>query len=90
MPKGPSKKEKKEIEKMQALSGQDFEVAYLENMTRVQSESLKQFHSESKDSQSSSLRDAASQDSTALTQNYQMLEKIAQAHNVGVDSKGTK
>ena len=89
-PKGPSKKEKKEIDKMQALSGQDFDTAYLENMGQVQRESLKQFHNEARDSQNSSLRDAASQDTDPLTQNYQMLQKVAQAHNVDLESNKKK
>jgi putative membrane protein len=31
-PKGPSKKEKKELERLQGLSGQDFDMAYLQDM----------------------------------------------------------
>lgn len=89
-PKGPSKKEKKEIDKMQALSGQDFDTAYLENMGEVQRESLKQFHNEARDSQNSSLRNAASQDTDPLTQDYQMLQKVAQAHNVDLESNKKK
>lgn len=89
-PKGPSKKEKKELEKMQALSGTEFDTAYIQAMGRAQRECLKHFHSEANDSQNAALRQAASQDTAPLTQNYQMLEKLAQAHNVNLDAKEKK
>lgn len=89
-PKAPSKKEMKEFEKMQALSGQDFDSAYIEEMGREQRASLKEFHSEAQDSQNTSLKQAASQDEPVLTQHYQTLEKIAQDHNVDLDSKEKK
>lgn len=89
-PRGPSKKEKKELEKLQALSGPDFDSAYLEDMGRMQRESLKHFRAEAKVSQNAALRQAASQDAQVLAQNYQMLQKVAQAHNIDLDAKEKK
>jgi len=89
-PKGPSKKEKKELDRLQGLSGQDFDTAYLQDMGHVQQESLKQFNDEAKDKNGGSLQQAATQDTPVLTQHYQMLEKLAQAHNVDLEPKERK
>lgn len=89
-PKGPSKKEKKELERLQGLSGQDFDTAYLQDMGQAQQESLKQFNDEAKDKNGGPLQQAATQDTPVLTQHYQMLEKLAQAHNVDLEPKERK
>lgn len=89
-PKGPSKKEKKEMARLQGLSGQDFDAAYLEDMDHAQRESLKQFNEEAKNSGNPGLKQAAGQDAPVLTQNHQVLEKIAQAHNVDLEAKEKK
>jgi putative membrane protein len=89
-PKGPSKKEKKELERLQALSGQDFDSAYLQDMSLEQQESLKQFNDEAKNNNGGSLQQAATQDTPVLTQHYQLLEKIAQTHSVELESKERK
>lgn len=89
-PKGPSKKEKKELDRLQGLSGQDFDTAYLQDMGRAQQESLKQFNDEAKDKNSGSLQQTATQDSPILAQHYQLLEKLAQTHNVDLEAKERK
>ncbi len=89
-PKGPSKKEKKEIAKMEALSGQEFETAYLQAMAREQQQTLKLFHKEAQNTANQALAQAARQDAQVLDQNFQILEKIAQAHNVDIESEEKK
>jgi putative membrane protein len=89
-PKGPSKKEKKELDRLQGLSGQEFDAAYLQDMGHVQQEGLKQFNDEAKNNNGSPLQQAATQDTPILTQHYQMLEKLAQAHNVDLEAKERK
>lgn len=84
-PKGPSKKQKKQIDKMQALSGADFDSAYLQEMAKEQQHDLKQFQSET--GAGSGLQQLAKADLPVLTQNYQILEKVAQAHNVTLENK---
>lgn len=84
----PSKKEKKEIAKIQGLSGQSFEIAYLQAMAHEQQESLKRFHDEAKDSANPGLERAAREDAPVLTQSFQLLQKVAQAHNVEIAGKG--
>lgn len=84
-PKGPSKKQKKQIDKLQTLSGAEFDSAYLQEMAKEQQHDLKQFQSET--SASSGLQQLAKADLPVLTQNYQILEKVAQAHNVTLETK---
>lgn len=87
-PKGPSKKEKKEIDAMQALSGQQFDSAYIEAMAREQGQSLKLFRDETTNTQNKALLTVVQADTPVLAQNLETLKKIAQAHNVEIDAKG--
>ena len=89
-PKGPSKKDKKEIDKLQSLSGTDFDNEYLQAMGSAQQQSLKLFNTETKDSQNPSAQQAAQADTPVLEQNYQILQKVAQAHSVNLDAMEKK
>ncbi len=81
----PSKKEKKEIEALQQLSGADFDSAYLQAMAREQAHCLKEFKDEEK-AQNPNIQKTAQMDEPILTQHYQILQKIAQSHNVTLAS----
>ena len=85
-PKGPGKKEKQEIAKLQALSGPDFDTAYLQAMAKQQQQILKEFKNESGAGQGSGAQQAARMDEPVLTQNFDILKKIAQAHNVTIEN----
>ncbi len=86
----PSKQEKKEIHQLQALSGQQFDAAYLQDMAREQQQSLKLFRDETKDSGNRALVQAANADTPVLAQNLQILQQIAQSHNVDVNGTEKK
>lgn len=86
-PKGPSKKAKKEIERLQALSGPDFDTAYLQAMAKQQQHDLKEFESEAQSGQNPNIQQTAKQDEPVLTEHYQVLQKLAQTHNVTLESK---
>ena len=81
----PSKQEKKEIAQLEQLSGPDFDSAYLQAMAREQAHSLKQFKSQ-ENAQNPNIQKAAKMDEPILTQHYQILQKIAQTHNVTLAS----
>lgn len=85
-PKGPSKKQQKEIDRLQALNGQDFDTAYIQAMAKQQEHDLKAFKDEVSGGQTPNLQQAAKQDEPILEQHYQVLEKLAQAHNVTLES----
>ena len=82
----PSKEQKKEIAQLEQLSGTDFDTAYLQAMAREQSHSLKQFKS-GESLQNPSIQKAAKVDEPVLDQHYQILQKLAQTHNVTLDAK---
>jgi putative membrane protein len=81
----PSKQEKKEIAQLEQLSGPEFDTAYLQAMAKEQEHSLKQFKNE-ETAQNPMLQKAAKVDEPVLTQHYQILQKIAQTHNVTIAS----
>jgi putative membrane protein len=81
----PSKQEKKEIAQLEQLSGPDFDTAYLQAMAKEQEHSLKQFKSE-ESAQNPTIQKVAKFDEPVLTQHYQILQKIAQTHNVTIAS----
>ncbi len=86
-PKQPSKKDRQEIEKMQSLSGADFDAAFIRAMLKDQQDDLKSFKSESESSQDPTVQQLAKMDEPVLSQHLQILEQIAQSHNVSAESK---
>jgi putative membrane protein len=82
----PSKEQKKEIAQLEQLSGPDFDSAYLQAMARAQARSLKQFKSE-QSAANPNIQKAAKLDEPVLDQHYQILQKLAQTHNVTLDAK---
>jgi putative membrane protein len=81
----PSKEQKKEIAQLEQLSGAEFDTAYLQAMAKEQEHSLKQFKSE-ETAHNPMLQKAAKIDEPVLTQHYQILQRIAQSHNVTIAS----
>lgn len=86
-PKGPSKKAKQEIAKLETLAGPDFDSAYIQAMAKQQQHDLKQFKDEASSGQNPAVQQAAKQDEPVLTEHYQVLQKLAQTHNVTLESK---
>jgi putative membrane protein len=81
-PKAPSKRDKQEIERMEALSGQDFDAAFLKAMLHDQQTDLKDFKEEAQSSQDPAVQQVAKMDTPVLSQHLQILEQLAQEHNV--------
>ena len=86
-PKEPSKKAKKEVERLQALSGPDFDTAYIQAMARQQQHDLKGFKNEAQSAHNPSIQQAARMDEPILAEHYQVLEQLAKVHNVTLESK---
>lgn len=83
--KEPSKKQREEIKKMQALSGPDFDAAFLRAMLKNQRTDLKDFQDEER-SQDPNVQHLAKMDEPVLTDHLQILERVAQSHNVSEQS----
>jgi putative membrane protein len=86
-PKEPSKKDKQEIARMQTLSGADFDAAFIKAMMKDQQSDLKDFKDEAQSAQDPTVQQLAQMDTPVLSQHLQVLEKLAQAHNVTLESK---
>ena len=86
-PKGPSKKDKKEIAKLQGLSGQDFDREYITMMVKDHQQDLKEFKEEAQLAQDPNVKQVAQQGSNIIAQHLQLIEQIAKSHNVAVEGK---
>ena len=86
-PKNPSKKDKQEIAKMQTLSGPEFDTAFIQAMMKDQKSDVKDFKDEAQGAQDPTVLHLAKLDEPVLSQHLQILEELAQAHNVSVESK---
>ena len=84
-PKGPSKKDKKEIAKLQGLSGDDFDREYITMMVKDHRQDLKDFKDEAQAAQDPSVKQVAEQGSNIISQHLQLIEQIAKNHNIPVE-----
>jgi len=82
VPKGPDKKDKKLIAKLQTLSGQDFDNQYIQAMLKDHKQDLKEFKEEAQTTQDPNVKQAAQQGATVIQQHLQMIEQVAKNHNV--------
>lgn len=86
-PKGPSKKDKKLIARLQGLSGNDFDTEYIKAMVKDYQEDLKDFQSEAQTTQDPNVKQVAQQGQNVISQHLQMIEQVAKNHNVPVEGK---
>lgn len=86
-PSGPSKRDKKEIEKLQSMSGQDFDREYITMMVKDHQKDLKEFQSEAQAAQDPTVKQIAEKGSQVIEQHLQIIEQIAKAHNIDVGGK---
>jgi putative membrane protein len=86
-PKGPSKKDKKEMAKLEQLSGPDFDREYITMMVKDHQQDLKDFQSEAQVAQNPNVKQVAEQGSTVISQHLQLIEQIAKSHNIPVEGQ---
>jgi putative membrane protein len=86
-PKGPAKKDKKLMEKLQGLSGDQFDKEYITAMLKDHQDDLKKFKAEADAAQDPTLKQVATQGTTVITQHLQLAEQVAKNHNVPVNDK---
>lgn len=79
-----SKQDKQALAKLQTLSGPEFDTAYLQGMAKEQQQGLKEFQQEEDGTQSSILKNTAHGDQTTLKTDFEVLQKLAAAHNVSI------
>jgi len=83
----PSKKDRKQIEELKMLNGSAFDQAYLKAMVTDQKHDVKSFKEEAAAAQNPTVKKAAQMDEPVMSQHLQVLEQLAQTHNVTIASK---
>jgi putative membrane protein len=68
--------------KLEVLSGDSFDKAYISAMVKDHEEDLKDFRKEATTGSSPAVKSAAREGETVITHHLSMIRKIAQAHNV--------
>lgn len=81
-PKEISKKDKKEIAKLENLSGQQFDEAYIKYMVKDHKKDLSEFQNEASRTQNTQLKMAAEHGAQVIQGHLQHIEQIAKDHNV--------
>jgi putative membrane protein len=86
-PKGPSKKDKQLMAKLEALSGPQFDEAYIQAMVKDHKQDMKDFKDAAQVTQDPNVKQVAQQGAGVISQHLQLIQQIAQSHNVDVNGK---
>jgi putative membrane protein len=81
-PSGVSKKDRDLIARLEGLSGDQFDQAYIQAMVKDHKQDLSEFKDEAQATQNPSIKQAAQQGAQVIAQHLQMIEQIAQDHNM--------
>jgi putative membrane protein len=81
-PKEISKKDKELVATLSQLSGAQFDQEYIKAMVKDHKQDLKDFKSEAEMSQNSNVKRVAEIGEKLISQHLQLIEQIAQKHNV--------
>lgn len=84
IPSGPDKKQKAMMAKLQALSGPDFDKAYVQDMVKDHKMDLSDFKSEIATGQSPAVKNAASQGEPVIQSHLDQIQGIAKNMNAGM------
>jgi putative membrane protein len=87
VPQQPSKKDRQTMSKLQALSGTDYDQAYIKDMIKDHKQDLSDFQNEASSGQDPTVKDAAAQGSKIIAQHLQMVQQLAKDQNVTMASK---
>jgi putative membrane protein len=86
-PKDLSKKDKQLLAKLQGLSGEQFDNAYISAMVKDHKKDDSDFKSEASNTQNAQLKTVAQQGDQVIEQHLQMIEQIAKSHNLDDNGK---
>jgi putative membrane protein len=86
-PKGPTKKDKQLIARLQGLSGPQFDEEFIQTMAKIHRQDIKDFGTEAQTAQDARVVAAAQQDGAGLSNQLQAIQQVAKAHNVAIEDK---
>lgn len=81
-PQGLSSKDKATVARLNKLSGDAFDKAYIRDMVKDHKQDEKEFKQEAMNTSNSSLKDVVNQGAQVIGEHLQMIEQIAQKNNV--------
>lgn len=84
VPDGVPAKDKALETKLNSLSGEEFDKAYIKAMVKDHQKDLSEFKKEANSGNDTSIKDAASQGAQVISEHLQMAQQMAQKHNVQV------
>jgi putative membrane protein len=85
-PKGLSKKDKQLAASLEALPGPQFDEEYIRLMLKANKQDLKEFTSESHNTEDASMKTAAEFGTNIISQHLESIEQIAQIHNASAQN----
>ncbi len=86
VPDGPSKKDKALAAKLQAMSGADFDKAYMKAMVKDHQQDDKDFKNEAQNGTIPQVKDAAAKGEPIISQHLQMAQQLASGNSSGMAS----
>jgi putative membrane protein len=86
-PKKLAKKDRELMAKLETLSGQQFDDAYIQAMVKDHRQDLNAFKEEASMTQNPALKQAAQQGTQVISQHLALIDQIAQNHNVTTGGK---
>jgi len=82
VPDGIPAKDKALEAKLNSLSGEDFDKAYIKAMVQDHKKDFSEFKKEASSGNDTSIKDAASQGAQVISEHLQMAQQMAQKHNI--------
>lgn len=86
VPREPSKKEKKLYDKLEGLSGSQFDRAYMTAMVKDRQDALRRYKRESQTAQDLKVKQIAQMGSQVIAQHLELAEQVAKNHNIPVEN----
>jgi putative membrane protein len=86
VPDGSPAKDKALETKLNSLSGDAFDKAYIKAMVKDHQKDLSEFKKEASSGNDTSIKDAASQGAQVISEHLQMAQQMAQKHSVKTDA----
>jgi putative membrane protein len=88
--KGPDKKMKQQIAKLQTLSGPQFDEEYIRTIEQAHQKDVKNIKQAATTAQDPSVQRTAQADAPVIEQHLQAIQKLAQTHNVQTETSENK
>ena len=90
LPKQVSKEDQAEYDKLNGLSGTDFDKEYVTFMVKDHHKDLREFRAESQSASDPNLKAAVEKGEKVIQEHTTMADKLAKSMNIGMPGRGTR